>query len=110
MNKPRLWNRRDFTPTSAGYFTVLRASRWFSTVPLPEGYRYQIGTKKKPVFKPGSAALFGVTEEESPILQWFKEPKSDAGGWVRFLLVLLAALVAAYLLLATLCHQGFHIQ
>ncbi|WP_420239782.1 hypothetical protein ACOBR2_09515 [Telmatobacter bradus] len=90
MNKPRQWNRRDFTPTSAGYFTVLRESGWFSTLPLPGGYRYQTGTKKKPALKPESAAMFGITAVQSPVLQWYKDPKLGLRRLVRPALILLA--------------------
>jgi hypothetical protein len=36
------WNRREFDVSIAGYFTVLRPTRWFSALRLPEGFRYRI--------------------------------------------------------------------
>jgi len=43
MNNLRAWNRRDFSVTPNGYFTVLKPMGWFSTLPLPGGFRYLIG-------------------------------------------------------------------
>lgn len=42
MTDPRSWNRRDFDVSVAGYFTVLRPTRWFSALRLPGGFRYRI--------------------------------------------------------------------
>ena len=47
MNNPRTWNRRDFTVTANGFFTILKPSRWFSAVPLPGGFRYLVGRSKR---------------------------------------------------------------
>jgi hypothetical protein len=42
MTDPRSWNRREFDVSIAGYFTVLRPTRWFSALRLPGGFRYRI--------------------------------------------------------------------
>ena len=105
MRKPRFWNRRDFTPSAAGYFSVLRENGWFSAAPLPDGYRYAIDSGKKParaILKPGSAALFGIAEQDSPILQWYMEPKRSLRWLVRLALILLLAAGVMYLSLVVL--------
>jgi hypothetical protein len=47
MRGLQTWNRREFTVTPNGYFTVLKASKWFSAVPLPGGFRYLIGQSQR---------------------------------------------------------------
>ncbi|MGA3130050.1 MAG: hypothetical protein ABSD59_04570 [Terracidiphilus sp.] len=42
MTDPRSWNRREFDVAQAGYFNVLRPTRWFSAVRLPGGFRYRL--------------------------------------------------------------------
>jgi len=42
MSNPRTWNRREFSVTPAGMFTVLRSNGWFSALRLPGGFRYLI--------------------------------------------------------------------
>lgn len=42
MTDPRKWNRRESDVSVAGYFTVLRPTRWFSALRLPGGFRYRI--------------------------------------------------------------------
>jgi len=39
MTASRLWNRREFDVTPAGYFTVLKPKRWFSAVRLSGTFR-----------------------------------------------------------------------
>jgi hypothetical protein len=46
MKSPRYWNRREFTVTPNGFFTILKSTGWFSTVPLPGGFRYRVGQSK----------------------------------------------------------------
>jgi hypothetical protein len=46
----RTWNRREFSVTPNGYFTVLRPSGWFSAVRLPGGFRYQVGLSERNEF------------------------------------------------------------
>jgi hypothetical protein len=41
--KSHSWNRREFSVTPNGYFTVLRPTGWFSTVRLPGVFQYRIG-------------------------------------------------------------------
>jgi hypothetical protein len=41
--KSHSWNRREFSVTPNGYFTVLRSTGWFSTVRLPGVFQYRIG-------------------------------------------------------------------
>lgn len=47
MPDPRTWNRREFSVTPNGFFTVLRPSGWFSAAPLPGGFRYLTTPSKK---------------------------------------------------------------
>jgi hypothetical protein len=51
MPSPRTWNRREFNITQNGYFTILKSSGWFSTVPSSEGFRY-FGKKSKGAASP----------------------------------------------------------
>ncbi len=46
MKSPRSWNRREFAVTPNGFFTILKPTGWFSTVPLPGGFRYLVGQSK----------------------------------------------------------------
>lgn len=46
MKGSRTWNRRDFSVTADGYFTVLTPAGWFPTVRLPGGFRYRFGNHK----------------------------------------------------------------
>lgn len=50
MKDPRTWNRREFSVTPNGYFTVLKPTGWFSAVPLTGGFRYQLGLPKGATF------------------------------------------------------------
>lgn len=112
MRKPRFWNRRGFTPSAAGYFSVLREDGWFSAAPLPEGYRYSIDSEKKParaLLTPTSAALFGIAGEVPPILQWYRAPQHGLRRLVRLGVIVLLAAGLMYLLLALLGHPwGAH--
>jgi len=47
MSNPRIWNRREFDVTPAGFLTVLRPTRWFSAARLPGGFRYLVGPSKR---------------------------------------------------------------
>ena len=51
MPSSRTWNRREFNIAQNGYFTILKSAGWFSTVPLPEGFRY-FGRKSKSAASP----------------------------------------------------------
>jgi hypothetical protein len=46
MPSSRSWNRREFSITQNGYFTILKSNGWFSAVPLPGGFRYQVNKSK----------------------------------------------------------------
>jgi len=59
MKGPSSWNRRDFDVTPNGYFTVLRPTRWFPSVRLPDGFRYLIGETGKPKRQLGDPAGMG---------------------------------------------------
>jgi hypothetical protein len=59
------WNRREFSVTPNGYFTVLRPTGWFSTVRLPGVFQYRIGlsdvtefpqARKNPTENPAAAS------------------------------------------------------
>ncbi len=68
MKGPGSWNRRSFDVTPNGYFTVLKPTRWFPTVRLPDGFRYLIGESGKPKRQLGdqdgpSSPLGGVGQE-----------------------------------------------
>jgi hypothetical protein len=50
MTTPRNWNRREFSITQNGYFTILKSAGWFSAAPLPDGFRYRLGQSPKTAF------------------------------------------------------------
>lgn len=74
MNSPRSWNRREFNVTANGYFTVLRPAGWFSTVPLPKGFRYLVGQSRR---NPSRQLLEGSPENPTRALPYGSTSESD---------------------------------
>lgn len=113
MTCPRFWNRRGFEVTSAGFFTVLKPTGWFSaTSRLPAGFRYLIGPSKQaaapfglqtppaaPVPAPRRRTLNPARTLETTILPQFLTPATRDQHWLRFALsVVFAAAFTCFLL------------
>jgi len=120
MSNPRTWNRREFSVTPNGYFTVLRPTGWFSSVRLPGGFRYQIGlseetefpqAQENPTQNPATAspteltyiseqkALDHADSQETAILSQTMKLSTPDHRLLRLALVVLAASAISYLIL-----------
>lgn len=66
MNSLRSWNRREFNVAPNGFFTVLRATRWFPTWRPKGNLRYPFGKSQMPAqpqlmdYADGSSPEFAV--------------------------------------------------
>lgn len=116
MSNPRTWNRREFSVTPNGYFTVLRPTGWFSSVRLPGGFRYQIGLSEETEFPlaqedatatspsestsmPEQKALDHADSQQTAILSQSMIPSTQDHRLMRTALIILAAIVISYLIL-----------
>jgi len=90
------WNRRGSEVTPNGYFTVLKSSGWFSTLPLPGGFRYVIGENGKPkrrLMADGQKSAAGVDATVNFQLVGSTEEKF---AWARLGLIVLAAIALTF--------------
>jgi hypothetical protein len=108
MKGSRSWNRREFNVTSAGFFTVLKPTGWFSaasTSHLPAGIRHLIGPSEQaaapnlvetpaagPVPAPERQTLDHADIQETTIPPKLLLPTTHDYHWMR---VSLSALFAA---------------
>src|SRR5271157_4146239 len=116
MSNPRTWNRREFSVTPNGYFTVLRPTGWFSTVRLPGGFRYQVGLSEPTEFTqaqenptgalslestsvPEQKTLVHADNQETAILSQSMISSTHDHHLMRTVLIVLAAIVLSYLIL-----------
>jgi len=118
--KGHSWNRREFSVTPNGYFTVLRPTGWFSSVRLPGGYRYQVDLSERneyplahenPTENPATAspresssvpeqkALDHADSQQTAILSQSIIPSTQDHRLMRTALIVLAAIVISYLIL-----------
>jgi len=81
MKDSRTWNRREFSVTPNGLFSVLRPTGWFAASRLPGGFRYLVReserattliTPEKPAEMPAGAP--GFASESVPMQ---KAPGND---------------------------------
>jgi hypothetical protein len=77
--KGHSWNRREFSVTPNGYFTVLRSTGWFSTVRLPGVFQYRIGLSDVTAFPQANE---NTTENPTtaPLLESTSMPDQTAFG------------------------------
>jgi hypothetical protein len=112
----RTWNRREFSVTPNGYFTVLRPTGWFSAVHLPGGFRFQVGLSERnefpladedPTAAPPSKSNF-VSEQnvldhagiqETAILSQSLIPSTQDHRLMRTALIVLAAAAISFYVL-----------
>jgi hypothetical protein len=115
MKSSRSWNRREFNVTSAGYFTVLKPTGWFSaasTSRLPAGIRYHIGPSEKaaashvvetlaaePVPAPEQQTLDHADIQETTIPPNLLMPTTHDYHWMRLSLSALFAAALTYFVL-----------
>jgi hypothetical protein len=118
--KGRSWNRREFSVTPNGYFTILRPTGWFSAVRLPGGFRYQVGLSERTEFPlahenpsenptappslestsmPDQKAIDHTGIQESAILSQSMITSTHDHRLLRTALIVLAAMVISYLIL-----------
>src|ERR1017187_9261734 len=118
--KGHSWNRREFSVTPNGYFTVLRSTGWFSTVRLPGDFQYRIGlsdvtafpqANENPTQNPTTVPLLESTSmpdqnaldhagiQESAILSQSMIPNTHDYRLMRTALIVLAAIVISFLIL-----------
>jgi hypothetical protein len=106
---PRSWNRREFSVTPNGYFTILRPSGWFSAARLPEGFRYRMGLSEETEFShvhedptvappPEQKVLNAVSQETAILSQTMKMSTHDY-HLVRIALIILAATAITWMIL-----------
>jgi hypothetical protein len=118
--KGHSWNRREFSVTPNGYFTVLRPTGWFSTVRLPGDFQYRIGlsdvtafpqANENPTQNPTTEPLLESTSmpdqtafdhggiQESPILSQSMIPSTQDHRLMRTALIVLAAAAISFYVL-----------
>ena len=99
MAAGKKWNRRDFQITSAGFYTVLSAARWFSTLQLPDGYRYKIKEDGKPKRQIHENDAPGAADSETTVQ--FQMVGSTEGKFrlLRLLGIVVAAIGLTFFLL-----------
>jgi len=109
MNNPHSWNRREFRIAANGFFTVLRPKGWFSTVPLPGGFRYLADLSKRSVYRrtidsPGPEQNVGghANEQETAVLSQSLIPGALDQHFMRSLmmaaLIVLASIALSFAL------------
>ncbi|MGP8271599.1 MAG: hypothetical protein ACLQLH_16165 [Terracidiphilus sp.] len=109
---PRTWNRREFDVAPNGYFTILKATGWFSAVRLPGGFRYLVRLPKwtapqqaqenstenptaapspESTFEPVQKAPGHADSQETAILSQSMIPGPQDHKLMRLVLIVLAA-------------------
>lgn len=91
MGEGKPWNRREFKVTSAGFYTVLSPGRWFSTLQLPNGYRYQIKEDGKPKRRLADDQTRETAADATVSLQMIPSTKGKL-AWARLGLIVIAAI------------------
>jgi len=108
MKDPRTWNRREFSVTPNGLFTILRPTGWFSTLRLPGGFRYRVGlseesefpwayedptavTPPESTFMPRQKALGHADSQQTAILSQTMQMSTHDNHLLRTTLIILAA-------------------
>lgn len=105
MPSSRSWNRREFSITQNGYFTILKSDGWFSTVTPPGGFRYLRGQSKGAASLPAPASErrlnspVGAASEQSTIQLQTIDSSSPRQTLIRPALIILAATALTWLLL-----------
>ncbi len=104
MKSGRSWNRREFSVTPAGFFTVLKPQGWFSAARLSQGFRYLIGPPKGSVPSTSTGVLeqkgpAQTDSNEAPAVLQIIAPSASERHLLRFILIVL---IAALLTLAVL--------
>jgi hypothetical protein len=113
MSNLRTWNRREFSVTPNGYFTVLRSTGWFSTLRLPGGFRYRVGLSDETEFSqahedptatplPEQKALIHADIQETAILSQSMIPSTQDYRLLRTALIVLAAAAITLIILYSL--------
>lgn len=101
MANLRSWNRREFSVTQAGFFTVLKSNGWFSALRLPGGFRYLVGGRPEDESlhksAPASAQIFNQAGAQQIPLRIVSP--SENRSPIRFALLALAATVITLVLL-----------
>ncbi|MGA3159949.1 MAG: hypothetical protein ABSC77_01945 [Terracidiphilus sp.] len=109
MSNLRTWNRREFSVTPNGYFTVLRPTGWFSTLRLPGGFRYRVGLSEETEFSqahqdptpappPDQEALIHADIQETAILSQSMIPSTHYRLMRPALIVLVAIAITLIIL------------
>lgn len=103
MKGLHIWNRRDFSVASAGYFTVLKPAGWFAASRLSGGFRYLGGqpeeTAPESTSAPKQKAPYRAsTEETAPRLQTIERNTHDHPLMRPALVVLGATAITSVLL------------
>jgi hypothetical protein len=117
---PRSWNRREFSVTPNGLFTILKPTGWFATARLPGGFRYLVGQSKrtaslqahenstenptaafppKSTFGPEQKAIDHADSQETAILSQSMIPSTHDHRLMRLALIVLAATAITWLFL-----------
>jgi len=123
MKGSRTWNRRDFSVTPNGLFSVLRPDGWFAIVRLPGGFRYRVGQPKataspraqedpavnpaaapkhEPTFVPEQKGLVYADSQEMAIPAQIGKLRTHDHRLMRIALIVLAATAIASILLGWL--------
>jgi hypothetical protein len=99
MGDGKQWNRRGFNVTPAGFYTVLSPARWFSTLQLPSGYRYQIREDGKPRRRLAEQGSPKAEAVDATLHLQLVGSTEGSFSWLRFGVILLAAIVLTFGLL-----------
>jgi hypothetical protein len=88
---PRSWNRREFSVSQAGYFTVLKPTRWFSAT-LPPSTKYLKGpTNDGFPPAPGKTTPIHTANPEAAISFQSVDPGAAGRNPIRLILIVLTA-------------------
>ena len=97
MSDPRTWNRREFSVTQAGYFTVLKPTGRFSALRLPGGFRYLVSPFQRT--KPEQEARERAASQATGIPLQILPAEAPGHYLVRAALIALTAAVITFALL-----------